>query len=144
LLVVGGLLLQTGSLQHGGLSVTAMTVWSLWARGLRRQRCRGREWRPTVFVVLPVNREVAISGEVRRRRAWHGGKAAGGEVRRWSSGKARGRRRDSRCVTTPDFRWGKPESLYLCDSPGISGYRVQISSHKVNHIRTSHHTNNGT
>jgi hypothetical protein len=26
------------------------------------------------------------------------------------------------------FGEGKPESLYLCDSPGISSYRVQISS----------------
>jgi hypothetical protein len=44
----------------------------------------------------------------------------------------------------PGFRRGKPESLYLYDSPGISGYRVQISSQKVNHNRTSHHTNIST
>jgi hypothetical protein len=46
--------------------------------------------------------------------------------------------------TTSDFRWGKPESLYLCNSPGISSYRVQISPQQVNHNRTSRHTNIST
>jgi hypothetical protein len=43
---------------------------------------------------------------------------------------------DTTCNTL-DFRWGKPESLYLCDSLRISGYCLQISWQKV--ITTIHH-----
>jgi hypothetical protein len=64
----------------------------------------------------------------------------------WASARGRNRTASGRShgVTTPDFRWGKPESLYPCDSPGISSYRVQISSQQINHNRTSHHTNIST